>query len=120
MNHAEHDQQTALFQWAEICEYREQLEWMYAVPNAARRSPRQGAWMKKEGMKKGVCDIHLDWPVQNYHGLKIEMKTGKNKLTPEQVKYKERVQKLGYYYAVCYSWIEARDTIVLYLAGERF
>ena len=48
-NHYEHDHQVALFQWADCQKYRyPELATMFAVPNSARRSPRQGAWMKAE------------------------------------------------------------------------
>lgn len=120
MNHPEHNEQTALFRWSAIMEtaYPE-LRWMYAIPNSARRSPRQGAWMKDEGLKAGVWDIHLPAPRDGVHGLFIEMKIGRNKLTPEQTEFKNALEKY-YQFAVCYSWIDAKIAILHYLEGEKF
>ena len=127
-NHYEHDEQSALFSWAKLHEaiYPE-LKWMFAVPNSARRSPRQGAWMKAEGLKSGVWDIFLPLPIFNDHkirrgargGLFIEMKSGKNKLTPQQVQFRDNLEKY-YDFVVCYTWVEARAAIIRYIDEERF
>ena len=118
-NHYEHEQQVALFRWRDLSLHTyPELKWMHSYPAAARRSPRQGAWMKAEGMRAGIWDIHVPWPVQKYTGCYIEMKSLGNKLTPEQEEFKK--DNPQFWYAVCYDWIAARDAIILYLAGERF
>jgi hypothetical protein len=120
LKHVEHDQQVALFTWARYNEsLYPQLRAMFAIPNSARRSPRQGAWMKAEGLRAGVWDIFLPCPVQSWAGLFLEMKSGKNNLTPAQEEFRELL-KNKYAFAVCYSWDAAKDEIIKYLAGERF
>ena len=124
MNHPEHNEQVALFKWASLqtVAYPE-LQWLFAVPNSARRSPRQGAWMKAEGLKSGVWDIFLpavrrnnDNPIsRSTAGLFIEMKVGKNKLTPEQIAFRNDLEG-DYKFVVCYNWIEAKIAIMDYLA----
>ena len=113
---SEHAEQVALFRWAALMRKKyPELALMYAIPNAARRSPRQGAWMKAEGMKAGVPDVHL--PVSNgsYIGLWIEMKVT-TKPTKAQSEWMKALAAVGHKCAVCYSWGEARAVIEEYLA----
>ena len=48
------------------------------VPNEGKRSPQQGAKLKRMGMQKGFPDLVVPLPRGNYHGLYIEMKVGNN------------------------------------------
>lgn len=119
MNHAEHDEQAALFRWSEIMKRKyPELDLMYAVPNAARRSPRQGAWMKAEGMKAGVPDVHLPVASGSYIGLWLEMKSGKNNPTPEQRRRMGALEAVGHLCVVCYCWLDAAAVIEKYLAEK--
>jgi len=116
MNHEEHNQQSALFAWAAL--QGEELRWMYATPNAARRSPRQGAWMKAEGMKSGVWDIFLPYPNAGYHGMYIEMKTKGNKLTENQIKFRDDLLRYYWFFVCTGDWRQAAEAIKTYLAWE--
>ena len=122
MNHPEHNEQYALFKWAymQSVAYPE-LNWMHAIPNSVslRLSPRTGKWAKNEGKKKGVWDIFLPAPRGPYSGMYIEMKSGKNKLTPEQEKFRNDLEK-WYRFTLCYNWIDAKIAILDYLEGHRF
>lgn len=53
----------------------------FAVPNASRRSPRQGAWMKAEGLRAGVADLIFCIAGQPWA---LELKAGKNTTTEAQ------------------------------------
>lgn len=44
----------------------------------------------------------------------IEMKYGKNKLTDNQIKFRENLEEF-YRFEVCYNWIEAKEIIEEYL-----
>ena len=112
MNHTEHNHQVAFFRWAAM-QHRYPLETMHAIPNAARRSPRSGKWLKDEGLKAGVWDINLPIPQGKYSGLWIEMKAGKNKLTEEQEKFAFQL-KSHCMFRVCYSWVEAQQAVIEY------
>jgi len=82
------------------------LCWMHS-PNEGRRSPRFGARLKAEGMKRGFPDIIIfDYM------LAIELKFGRNKLTPEQYNWLMNLEELGWYTAVCYSVQEVLDVLV--------
>lgn len=89
---------------------------------AARRVNTQGQWVdaryengvlvkgtgmwRKSGMKKGFEDISCIIPV-NINGVRIgrylavEVKVGHDKMSPEQIKRKEEVEKAGGLYYEC-------------------
>jgi hypothetical protein len=112
----EHKEQVELFQTlvAPLIEAYPELDALFAVPNAAKRSPHVGAMMKAEGLKPGVWDVH--WPVarKGYIGLWIEMKYGDNTLSPEQEYWRALMEALGHLCVVCYSSIEAFDALLDY------
>ncbi len=112
----EHYEQAAMIEWAELMSNKEpRLKLLYAIPNAARRSPRQGAWMKAEGMKAGIPDLCLPVPEQGKTGLYIEMKTPGNIMTKEQGKFTFLLERYGHEVHVCYSAEEAINVIKKYL-----
>ena len=118
MRHPEHEMQVAFFKWvAWGARTVPLLKTMFAIPNAARRSPRQGAWMKAEGMKAGVWDCI--WPVPKgiYHSLFIEFKAGKNDLTEAQIAFRESLKDYCKF-VVCRSWKEAAVAVTEYLRGK--
>ena len=114
----EHDQQVALFQWADANLYRYPvLQWMFAIPNGGHRHVTVARKMKAEGVKAGVLDVCLPHAAKGFHGLYIEMKVGANKPTEEQRKYIEYLRGAGYCVRLCYSAKEATKAIEEYL-GE--
>ena len=58
-------------------------------------------------LKKGAWDIFIPLARQGFHGMFIEMKYGKNKLTPEQAEFGEFVSEQGYKTFVSYNWQDA-------------
>lgn len=115
---SEHSNQVALFAWAALnCGQYPALAYMFAIPNGGLRDVRTATALKAEGVKAGVLDIFLPYPKDKWHGLFLEMKWGKNKLTKEQ---KEFIDFIGwnYRFRVCYSWEEARDCLINYLEGR--
>ena len=125
---SEHDEQVKFFSWAKHLEGRHpQLKWMFAIPNGGKR--KNGWWEKAEGLKKGVHDIFLPVPILSNgdglgmfpslsHGLFIEMKFNKNKLTKEQAEFKIAMDAEGYKTATCYTFEEAKQAIIEYLGIE--
>jgi len=55
---------------------------IFAVPNGGYRSKATGGRMKSEGLKAGVRDIFVPIQMGQLCGMWIEMKAGKNSLTP--------------------------------------
>ena len=127
---SESSQQKALFAWAALnCGQYPALAYMFAVPNGGLRDIRTASTLKAEGVKSGVPDIFL--PSQGKHngewrycGCFIEMKLEKYRnrknggCSDEQIDFMEWAANAAYYCKVCYSWTEARDTLIAYLEGR--
>jgi len=114
---SEHEEQVFLFQWAEKATGRyPELKLLHAIPNFARVSPRWGAWMKAEGKRAGVPDVHLPVPRGGYASLYIELKVGKNQLSPSQEMWAESLRAAKNYVVACWGWEVAREAIESYLA----
>jgi len=110
---SEHEEQAKLFGWTRN---HPKLPWMFAIPNGGLRNKATAVRMKSEGVKAGVWDIFLPIPTGKYHGLFIEMKFGKNKLTEEQKAFGKYAENQGYCTAVAYSAEEAIEIIDDYLS----
>lgn len=84
------------------------LVWLH-VPNEGLRSERQGAMLKKLGMKPGVPDILILTPppaLPDKVGAAIELKPTKEesphaRLTPSQVDWSVQLIREGWAYAWC-------------------
>jgi hypothetical protein len=87
---------------------------VWHCPNGGSRNAIEAANLKRQGVKAGVCDIHVDKAAGGFHGLKIEMKVGKNRLTPAQEAYFEQCERDGYKTAVCRTFEEFQATISHY------
>lgn len=124
----EHDEQVALFQWAELASKRyPELAEMFAVPNFSGRlgkaTARHSAHLNAEGRKAGVEDVMLLVPRGQFHGLLIEMK--RQRYTPSDVKPEQRAwhdahRSRGYCVWVCAGFEDARRVIVDYLSMGAF
>lgn len=116
---SEHDEQSALFQWARLQENQYPgLELLHAIPNGGHRHKSVAVKMQQEGVKAGVPDICLPVPRNIYHGLYIEMKFGKNQPTEHQNYWLEQLSQQGYFTAVCYGMEEAKSLIIDYLEND--
>lgn len=120
---SEHIEQTLLFNWAKLqaCKYPE-LELLYAIPNAAKMSLGAAKYMKSEGRQAGIPDLVLSVPNKKYGALYIEMKrSGRENhknggCTETQLYWINKLNKFGNLAVVCYSFEEAKETILNYLA----
>ncbi len=131
MTPTEHEEQALLFRWAEFMENDRRipkltiagksvsvLEFLHAIPNGGYRNKRTAALLKSEGVKSGVPDIFLPYPVGMYHGLYIEMKRTRGGMKSEsQKRWLEYLNKVGYLAVVCKGYEQAREIILRYLEG---
>lgn len=116
---SEHDEQVALFQWAEFRKgVLPHIERMFAVPNGGHRHKATAAKMKAEGVKPGVPDVMLPVARGGYCGLFIEMKFGRNKPTKKQADWLDYLATAGYCTAVCWDVNDAIETIEDYYEME--
>ena len=93
---------------------------LFAIPNGGARNPLEAAILKGEGVLAGVADLFLAYPSKNdagsiIHGLFIEIKTSKGKLTEHQEDFGQRVWLIGYDYEVCRSLDEFMKVVRNYL-----
>ena len=113
---SERKQQQALVEW---CGYQTrkypELRLLFHIPNGGARSSKAGALMKKMGARAGVPDLCLPIMRGGHGALWIEMKDDGGRLRKSQKAWRDRLQEAGHAYAVCRSWIEAKEVIEDYL-----
>lgn len=89
--------QVSLFKWAKLASgARPELSLMFAVPNGGKRDYVTAARMKAEGVKAGVPDVFLPVARGGYHGLWLELKAGKNTVSPDQLAWHNALAMQGY------------------------
>ena len=59
--------------------------------------------MQAEGVTPGVSDLFLMFPSNGWHGMFIEMKYGKGKLSEAQMEFLDLADSSSYATTVCYS-----------------
>lgn len=112
MRNREHQIQVACVNWFRM-QYKDII---YAVPNAARRSVVMGKMMKDEGLLPGIPDLCIPVMRNNYGGLYIEMKDGKNgRLSDSQKEMIDRLRCNGYRVDVCRSVDDFMDVVNEYM-----
>ena len=116
----EENEQITVFKWAAMQQkvYPE-LALLHHVPNGGQRNKVTAARLKAAGVKSGVPDICLPVPKDEFHGLYIELKYGKNKPSENQKQWIEQLNKQGYKAKVCYGAEEAIAVIKEYLKVEK-
>jgi hypothetical protein len=126
MQTREHFEQCALIDWAQINKQRYPwLAYLIAIPNGGERHPAVAGKLRAEGVKAGVSDLFLAFPVGKYHGAWIEMKAPKDasqrrqhKPTPLQREWLDKMTALGYAAVCCQGWDQARAFLLAYGRDE--
>jgi hypothetical protein len=78
---------------------------IWATPNAAKRSPRYGAELKRQGLTAGILDVSLLSPDGLYHELELKAENGR--LSPAQRARLAAVADTGSKAAVAYGLDDA-------------
>lgn len=110
----EHKIQVACVDWFRL-QYPKLRNVLFAIPNAARRSERNGAYMKDEGMLAGVSDLILLKSNRFYGSLCIEMKKPDKYQRPIQKEWQKECEAAGNKYVVCRSLDEFMKVVTDYL-----
>lgn len=84
--------------------HRDIYDLLHATPNGGARSDKVGFDMKAEGQKKGYPDVTLDAARGIYHGLRLELKYGKGRASPEQLDWQKRLREQGYCAELVWGW----------------
>lgn len=108
MKHIESDDQKALFivMSMHLKRYPE-LEGAFAIPNGGKRDAREAMRLKAEGVRPGIPDIFIPAARGKYHGLFIEMKSPKGKVSEYQENMLVLLNSFGYLAIVAYGWEDA-------------
>jgi hypothetical protein len=85
--------------------------------NERKTSQMQGKILKRMGVVAGVYDIFLAFPWVDYNGFWLELKVGKNKLSPQQKAFALQKIKRGYWCAEAWGFDAAKAATELYLSG---
>lgn len=80
------------------------------------------ASLKKQGLRPGVSDIVIAYPVTPYHGAYLELKRGPREVTAmgdEQKLWLTRMRDVGYYAAVAAGLEDAILHVRQYISGVK-
>lgn len=110
---SEHDDQ------CRVCGWMDSMGMLYhAIPNAGKRSYLQAAFLRAEGMRKGVPDLFIAEPRGKYHGMYLEMKALRGGgLSTNQKETIALLRGKGYYVAVAHGYEDAITQISDYSNG---
>jgi len=93
----EHQIQVGVFEWIDYQkEVFPPLKNAFAIPNGGSRNEMEAANLRKEGVRAGVWDMFIAYPKRGFHGLFIEHKTAKGKLTKDTPIYFEKTNLIRY------------------------
>ena len=121
MKHIESAHQAQVVEWSKWA-YKTgkypMLNMLHCSLNGVKLSGTQAKIAKGQGMLSGVPDLFLPVPKNGFHGLFIEMKSEKGRITENQHWFLTNAEGLGYKTAVCYSAKEAISAIQAYYDQE--
>lgn len=109
-------EQIAYFEYFERF-YPEIWEHLFHIPNGGSRHVLEAINLKKQGVKKGVLDIHMSVASRGFHSLYIEMKDPlkKGRISKEQKEWINRLKNTGNCVFVANNWVEAANQTFYYL-----
>ena len=87
----------------------------FAIPNGGARHIAVAARLKREGVLAGIPDLFLPVPTNKSHGLFLEVKAQKGRLSPAQEEVSNRLMAKGYGFRVVRSVEEAVGAVKEYL-----
>lgn len=112
----------ALLEWANLQPLAggKISDYLVHIPNEGKRTFSFATKLKREGLKSGVSDYFLAYPVPPYGGLWIELKRRSNraKATVAQAAWLALMEQVGYAAKICYGWEQARAAIEGYLKAH--
>jgi len=89
-------------------------------PQSMKLPMRTAVGFSRLGYRKGTPDVTIHEPRGKYHGLFIEFKSEKGKLTKEQQEFKELAEKRGYCFKMHRSASEAFQALKHYLCIDQW
>ena len=114
-DHNETWHQRQLIQW---CRQFPWGQFLFHIPNESVGGQGWIVRNRQMGCRRGVPDLELPVPMHGYHGLFIEMKRPRGRLSADQEKWLKALNQLGYKAVCCKGWEEARDEICRYMEAS--
>ena len=96
-------------------QFKELSDDFHHFASERRCSIQEGRTLKRMGVKRGVADFFLAFPINGKSGLWIELKVGKNKPTQEQIDFLNRKSMRGYEALIVWGFEAAKEMILVYL-----
>ena len=90
---------------------------LFHVKNETAEGAGRVAADRIQGVKKGVPDLCLPVARGPYHGLWIEMKNERGRVSDAQQWWVSRLTEQNYMAAVCHGWEAAVKLLEWYLEG---
>jgi len=116
----EHREQVAYMRWLAL-QHPRVFAVTTAVPLGGLRGKVTGRRLKTEGVKAGYPDILIDFPLDGWHGLRIEMKrqgATASAVTPSQRVWLKRLTEQGYAVGWAAGFALAMELTTLYIKGD--
>lgn len=120
MRESEH--QRAVFRWSRQPSVRDkwpEIKLLFHVKNETTEGARRVQSDKAMGVKPGVPDLCLPVARGRYHGLFIEMKNERGRVSEAQKWWVRELNGQDYAAVVCYGWESAAMMLEWYLEGAR-
>lgn len=108
---SEAKEQQALIEW---CAWKRIP--IFHIPNGGSRDKREAANLKRQGVKAGVPDLFVPVARGGWHGLFVEMKTAKGRVSSKQREWLDLLDAQGYLTRVCRGADEAMSVIGAYMS----
>lgn len=89
------------------------LAWLHHSPNEAAYRGQTG-----KGVRRGVPDFQLFFPVGRYVSCAIELKGPDGQVSKDQWRWLDHLSLLGWYTATPYGFEQARNLLLAYLSGR--
>lgn len=88
---------------------------IHHIANERKCSDYQGKILQKMGVTPGFSDIFIAIPNNGFHGLLVELKTDKGKLTVLQSEFLYNKNQRGYFAIAVWGLESAQEVIKTYL-----
>lgn len=90
---------------------------IYHIPNEGKR--KNGAKLKRIGLRKGIPDLCLPVSKMGFNGLYIELKKdASKKASKEQKEWLFKLEQQGYATSLCFGANEAINLITAYMDSD--
>lgn len=111
----ESQEQRQLIQW---CRTDPRYQYLFHIPNETVGGQGWLVRNRQMGVKAGVPDLFYPVPARGYHGLFIEMKADKGRVSEQQKRWIKALETFGYRCVVAHGWEEARRELEWYARNQ--